>query len=115
MMGAKRLRRGAARHRLQHRRFHFEETFRLEEPPDLTNDGDPLFEDRARTLVRDEIEITLPITRLDVLEPVPFFRQRPQGLGQQLELVNFEGRLAGFRQETIALDPDEIAEIDEFE
>ena len=73
------------------------------------------FENGARLLVRDQIEITLPVTRLDVLKPVPFLRQRPQRFPEQLELVDFQGRLAGLGEETIAFDADEIAEIDQLE
>ena len=114
-MGAERFRRGAARHRLQHRRFHFLESFRLHESPDLAHDRDPLLEHISRMLVRDQVEIALAIPRLDVLEPVPFFRQRPERFSEQLELVNLQRRLAGFGEETFAFDADEIAEIDELE
>ncbi len=74
VMGPKRLRRGAARHGLQHRRLHFEKAPRFHEMADLAHDRDPFFEDGARMLVREKIEIALAISRLDVLKSVPFLR-----------------------------------------
>ena len=78
VMGPKRLGGGAARHRLQHRRFHFEKAPGLHEVADLAHDRDPLFEDGPRAFVRKEIEIALAVTRLDILKSVPFLGQRPE-------------------------------------
>ncbi len=84
VMGAERLGRRAARHRLQHRRFHFQKSAVFQKPAHLAHDQDPLLEDGARMLVREQIEIALPIARLHILQPVPFFRQRPQRFRKHL-------------------------------
>ena len=69
--------------------------------PDLAHDRDAFLENVSRLLVSQQIEITLPIARFDVLQAVPFFRQRPQRFRQHVELVDLERRLAGFGQKTI--------------
>src|SRR5439155_3766621 len=66
------------RDRLQHRRLHFHKTAILKKTTNLANNDKALGENRARLIVRDQIKITLSITRLDVLQAVPFFRQRPE-------------------------------------
>jgi hypothetical protein len=114
-MRPERLRRGSARHRLQHRRFHLQEPARFHKSPDLAHDRDPRFENGPRFLVRDQIQVALAISRLDVLEPVPFFRQWPERFPKQLELMNFERRLARLGDEASSLDPDEVSEVDQLE
>ena len=115
VMRAERLGRRAARDRLQHRRFHFEKTALLHETPDLAHDRDSFLENVARLLVRQQIEITLPVTRFDVLQAVPFFRQRPQRFSEHFERVDLQRRLAGLGEKTFALDADEIAEVEQVE
>ena len=115
VMGPKRLGRGAARHGLQHRRLHFEKAPRFHEIADLAHNRDPLFEDGARMLVREQIEIALAVTRLDILKSVPFLGQRPQRFPQEFELVHFQRRLAGLGQKTGSFHADEIPEIDQLE
>ena len=69
----------------------------------------------ARTLVRHKIEITLPIPRFDVLQSMPFFRERPQGFRQHLKRVHLQRRFAGFGEKTGSLHADEIAKIEQSE
>jgi hypothetical protein len=40
---------------------------------------------------------------------VPFFGQRQQRLGQQLELVDFDGQLGRLGAKKLALDADDVA------
>src|SRR5207237_8106233 len=68
-----------------------------------------------RLLVRDKIDITLSMTRFDILQTVPFFRWRPERLGQHFELACLQRRLACLRQKTCAFNADEIAEIEQIE
>ena len=115
VMGSKRLGRGPARHGLQHRRLHFEKAPRFEEIASLAHDRDPLFKDGARLLVREKIEVALPVTGLDILKSVPFLGERAQRFSQKLELVHFQRRLAGLGEEAGSLYADEIPEIDQLE
>src|SRR5205085_10343643 len=63
--------------------------------------------------VCDQVKIPLPVARLDVLKPVPFFGKWPQRFAQDFEGMHFQRRLAGFGEETNPLDADEIAKIDQ--
>ena len=81
--------------------------------PHLAQNRDPLRENFARALVRHQVEITLAITRFDIRQAMPFFRQRPQGLRQHFEPVHFQSLLAGLGEETTSFHPDEIAEIEQ--
>src|SRR5947208_2525548 len=99
--------------RLQHRSLHFRKTTILKKPADLTNNHETFGENRARLIVRDQIEVTLTITRLDTLQAVPFFRQRPERLRQQLQLVHLQRWLARFSCETGSFHADEIAQIEQ--
>ena len=78
VMRAERFRRRAARHRLQHRRLHFEKAAIFHEPARFAHDGNALFKDASRLLVRQKIEIALAITRFHILQAMPFFRKRPE-------------------------------------
>ena len=111
MMRFERRGRRAARHRLHHRCFHLEEAALLEKGTDLADDGETFAENIARMLVGDEVEVALAVPRLDVLQSVPLFRQRVQRLAQDDETRGLDRRLAGFRREALALDSDEIADI----
>ena len=76
--------------------------------------------ERARKVSRafafaKQIEITLPVPSLDVDQAVVLVRKRAQRFRQRHELANAEGRLAGFRHEPLALDPDEVADVHEVE
>src|SRR5512132_352210 len=42
---------------------------------------------------------------------MPFFRERPQRLGEQLECLDFYCRFAAFGQKACSLHPDEIADV----
>ena len=44
---------------------------------------------------------------------MPFLGQRPQRLREHFELLHLQRRLACFREETTALDADEIAQIEQ--
>src|SRR6266540_4546841 len=105
--------RGTSGYRLQDWRLHFNEAPFLEEAPGFANNGDPFFEHRARTFVGEKIKITLPVTRFDVLEPVPFFRERPQRLGEQLECLDFYCWFPAFGDKTCPFNANEIAYVEQ--
>ena len=67
MMSAEWLRGGASGNGLQGWRFHFQKAALLKEATGFADNGDALFEDRTGTLVGDQIEITLPVARLDIV------------------------------------------------
>ena len=113
VMGVKRFGRGAAGNGLQNRRLHFQKAALLKEAPGFTDNRDPLFEHEAGTLVRKKIEITLSVADLDGLQPVPFFRQRPQSFREHPEGAHLDRRFPAFREKACALDADEIPDIEQ--
>src|ERR1700675_1884755 len=111
--GAKWFGRGTTGNRLQNRRLHFQKTALFEKAPGLTNNCDAFFKVFPRTFVGEQIEITLPVARLDVLQAVPFFGEGSQSFRQDLKFLSFQRRLTGFSEETRSLDADEIAEVEQ--
>ena len=95
MARAERRSRRAAGHGLQNRRLHFGETAIFQEPADFAHHQDAFLKCFPRLLVRNQIDITLPIARFDVLQAVPFFRRRTERLGQDFKFVRFQRRLTG--------------------
>jgi hypothetical protein len=79
----------AARQRLHHRGLDFEEAAYVEEAPEIADDRRTGLEHPPRFGVHGEIEITLAVTHLDVLQPVPLLRKGPQALGEKDELLRF--------------------------
>ncbi|MEZ5417877.1 MAG: hypothetical protein R2708_11100 [Vicinamibacterales bacterium] len=72
----------AARNRLHHRRLDFEEAAgrqmsRIAATVRLRAD------DAAHVGIDGEIQVALPVARLDVLQAVPLLRQRQEALGQE--------------------------------
>jgi len=114
-MRLERRRRRAAGYRLHHRRLDFQESTRLEEFANLPHHVDALEEDLARSRICKQIDIALPVALLDIREPVPGTRQRPQRLREHCDRFNPDAGLSGFGGETLALDPDEVGQIKEFE
>src|SRR5438067_605994 len=109
----KRLGRGSTGDGLQDRRLHFQKAAFLEKAPGLANNRDPFFKHSPGALVGEKIEIPLPVARFDVLQSVPLFRERPQGLFHQAERARLQRRFAALSEETRSLDADEIANIEQ--
>ena len=88
---------------LHHRRFHFDKAGFFKKPADLSDDGNAFAEDFARSGIRNQIKVSLPVFRFGILDSVPFFGQRTQGLGKHGQRLDPDRRLAGFRGEPLAL------------
>src|SRR5437667_11899749 len=112
-MGAKWLGRGTTGDGLQNRRLHFQEAAFLEKAPGLANNRDAFFEYGPGTLVGEKIEVTLPVARLNVLQAMPLFGKRPQGLRHKTESARLQRRFAALGKETGALDANEITDIEQ--
>ena len=61
--------------------------------------------------IRDEIQVPLPVARLDVLEAVPLLGHREQRLREKLELFGVHAQLARAGAKEVAFHPDDIAQI----
>ena len=115
VMGHERPRQRAAGDRLHHRRLDFEVAARVQESPDVRQHAAADLEHAPRVGIDDEIEVALPVADLDVAQPVPLLRQRQEALGQELELRDVDRQLVGPRPEQVALDADEVAEVEQLE
>ncbi len=115
MVGDERARGGAAVERLHHRRLDFDEVARFELAAQGRNDARAGDEDLAHVGVGDQVEIALPVARLDVLEAVPLLGHGEQRLAEKLELFRVDAEFAGAGAEEIAFDADDIAQVDELE
>src|SRR5947207_15973084 len=104
---------GAPGNGLQNRGLHLEKAALLEKAPGLAHNRDALFKYGAGTLVGQKIEITLPVTGLNVLKSVPFFGERPQSFGQHLQGTHLQCWFSTFREETCSLDANEIADVEQ--
>ena len=102
----------AAGDRLHHRRLDFQESAGVEEPADGCDDSRPRLEHLPRIRIDDEIEIALPVPRLDVRQPVPLLRKWQQSLDEKLETLGPDRELFGLRPEDPPFDADVVAEID---
>src|SRR6476619_4054479 len=114
-MRHERTRKSAARNRLHHRRLDFEKAASNQKLANCRDDAATDFEDLTCIRVDDQIEITLAVADLDVLQSVPFFRQRQQALGQELEPLRIHGQLVRLCAEQRAVNADPVAQIEKLE
>ena len=97
--------------RLQHRRLHLDKAALVEELPDGGDDPAAHLEDLLDLGVGDEVQVALAVAFFDVAEAVPFLRQGLERLGQQGEVFHPNGRLAGPGPQQLAVNPDDIADV----
>ena len=114
MPGDERLRRCAAGDRLHRRRLDLDEAALVHEVADLADDRAAFVKDLLDVVIGDEVEVALAVARLDVREPVPLRRERPQRLADDGELRHLERDLPRARREHRPLHADEIAEVEFF-
>ena len=115
VMRDKRPRRRAAGNRLHHGRFDLDEAARVEERADGGHRLGAHLEDTARVGVDDQVEVPLPVARLDVLQAMPLFGKRQVALGEEHHAAGPDAELAGACPEQVPLDADVIAEIEQLE
>ena len=107
------LRQRAARDRMQNRRFDFEISAFVQKPPQFANDQASLHENIADFAIDDQIDVSLPVPNLDILQAVPFFRQRKKALREKHEFGRQYRQFAGPRAEQRSFDADEVADIEQ--
>src|ERR1044071_5014225 len=105
--------RRAAGNRLHHRGLDFDEAAAVEKFSHFADDFTAQQKRLAHLIVEPEIEIALSEPRLDVLDAVPFFRQRPDGFAKNGETFDTHGKFTGMSRKQLAGDADDVAEIDE--
>ena len=106
---------GAAIERLHHGRLDFDELAGFQLAAEGRNDARARHEDLADVGVRDQVEISLAISRLHVFEAVPFLRHGEQSLAEELQLFGVNAEFAGARAEQVAFDTEDVADIEKLE
>ena len=76
-------RHGAARQGLHHRRLDFEIPALVQKAPEKPDDRRPPLEHLTGLRIDGEVQVALAIAALHVLQAVPLFRERMEGLGQE--------------------------------
>ena len=103
---------GAAVHRLQHRRLHFHKVAGRQALTNRLDDLRARLEDLSHIRIDKQIHVAPAIAQVHIRQAVPFARRRQQGLGQKTELGRPHCILAGLGLAELALDGDDIAEVD---
>ena len=86
-----RLGHGTAGDGMHHRSFDFDEGVGVEEAAQRLHDFGALDEDLAHVGVHRQVDVTATVAGLDVLQAVPFFRQREQVLHQEGDFLDVDG------------------------
>src|SRR3989338_7917589 len=115
MLGLKWFSNGPTWNRVHHGSLDLEKTLPLEGSAQAGQQPAALHEDLAYRLIRDEVQVSLAVAGRHVLQAVPFFRQRPQGLRQQGQLIDEHGDFTGLRLEQRAGNTEDIAEVQRVE
>ena len=111
-MRDERLGEGTAVARLQHRGLDLEEAALVEVAPDRRDHARAQLEVRAGLLVHQQVEVALPVARLDVGDAVEGVRERPTDLRQQDELGDRQRRLAALRAAWPSGCANDVAEVE---
>src|SRR5690606_14056482 len=104
--------RGAAADGVEERGLHLEEAALVEEAAEGLHDGGARPEGLGDLGVREEIDVTLAVALLDVLEAVPLGGRREHRLGHVAIAIGAEGEGAGLRLDGGAFDEDVIGEVE---
>ena len=104
---------GASRDGVHHGSLHLQKAVIFEELADEADDAAAHDEDLAHFRIHDQIEIALAVAQLFVLETMVLFGQRDDRFGDEIELLDVEGELAGASDERVAHRLDDIAHFDE--
>ena len=115
VVGDERLRVGAARDRMEHRRLDLHEAVLDHEAADRRQRLAARDEARPRGVVGDQVLVAMAILLLGVGDAVELVGQRPQALGEQAQALDLDGQLAGLGLEERALGADDVAEVEALE
>ena len=105
--------RGAARDRVEHRRFDFEIAARQQKGAHRRDDAAAPAQCLAALRVHDQVEIALAVAQLDIGEPVILLGERPQRFCEQRDFRRVDRQFAAWRAAHEALDADQIANVEQ--
>ena len=112
VVGLKRTRMAAAGNFLQHRRLHVDEPTLVQQTSHRRDDLAARAKHLAHLRVGDQVDVSLPVANLDVLQAVPLLGHWSQRLRQQLERVHLERDLTALRPKDGAGHSDDVAHIE---
>ena len=104
-------RRGAAGIFHQHRSLHFHEVSLRQEIADLLDDLGALDKCIAHFRIHDQVQVSLTIADIGILQAVELLRKRNQILAQEGNLLRVQGHLSCLCTEDFALHADDISDI----
>ena len=96
---------------LHHRGFHLDVSALIEKGSNRLEHLGAFDENRAHVGVHEQIDVTLPVAKFDVGQAVILFRQGEHGLGQEGDLLDMDGQLAGTGAEDVAGNSDMVAQV----
>ena len=105
----------AARERREHGGLHLEEVTLVEIAADGLDDLRPLAERLAYLQIYHEIQITLTVARVYILQTVELLRQWAQRLREQIKILDAYGDLTAPRLEDHTANPDDVADVEPLE
>src|SRR5262245_28800673 len=111
VMRPERLRQGAARDRMKHRRLNFKISVFIEKTPDLADDQAPLHKNVADLRIDDQIDVPPPIPDFDVRQAMPLLRQRKKALREKRQTFCQDRQFAGPRAKERPFRTDKVADV----
>ena len=102
---------GTARNRVQHRRFHLQETVPYHEVPDAAHRLAARHKTLAGELVGHQVNVALAVLDLLVMHAMKFVRHRAQALDEQAHLRGMDRQFTGTGAEHVSPHTDDIAEV----
>ena len=106
---------GAARNRVQHRRFHFKEAIFEHVAADGGNCVRAREEAFARLFVHDEVDVALTVAELRILQALVLVGKRTDALGHEANAVDADGEVARLRAEERTRAGDDVAKVERLE
>ena len=112
MVGHERPRQRAAVERLEDRGLDLEEAAVVEPAADRADDLGAEDEQLPRLRIREQVELAMPVARLDVLESVVLLGDVAQRLREQLPVRDQQAQLAAAGLERGPVDADQVADVE---
>src|SRR5664279_3858249 len=113
-MRGERLGHGAPGDRVHHRGFDFDKSVAVEEAAHRLHYLGAFDEHLAHLGIHGEIDVAAAVAGLDVLQTVPFFRQRKQIFYQEGDLFDVDAEFSGAGTEEVSLDADVVTQVEQF-
>src|SRR6266850_2363039 len=113
-MRLKRLRERAAGNGMENWCFDFEIFTIVEKPSQFANDYAAFDENVAHFAIHDKVDITLPVADFNILQPMPFLRQRQETLRKKCQFAGKDGQFPRLCPEQRPFSSNEVANIEQF-